>query len=184
MKYQLNITLTEEDYIAFNYFHAVESQQAQKTVKKSRTVMVCFLLALRAFVVICGGWDTFTVTYVALLLPLTILYAIFFKKLAYRRVKTQVQHLKKMGKLPFDPNSCFEFYDDTLAESTFSKRTEQSYASLERICLLADRYILLYNSSMGAYILPVPQIKAQISYEEFWKFLCLKCNNIEQYSGK
>lgn len=184
MKYQLNITLTEEDYIAFNNFHAIESKQAQKTIKKSRTIMVCCLLALMVFVVISSGWNTFSATYIALLLPLTILLSLFFEKMMHHTVKTQVKLLKKTGKLPFDPNSCFEFYDDKLAESTPSKRTEQSYASLERVCLIADRYILLYNSSVGAYILPVAQVKTQVSYEEFWKFLCLKCKNIEQYASK
>lgn len=181
MKYQLNISLTEEDYLSFNYFQSLESQQAQKTVKKSRGFFIAFMVALMAFMLFVVGWDSFTATYIVLLGICTIVYSFFFKKLVRRNIKMQVKHLKKTGKLPFDTQASIEFYEDKLAEATPYKRTEQSYASLERVCLLADRYIFLYTSSVGAYILPIAQIKAQVDYEDFWRFLCLKCKNIEQY---
>ncbi|MBE6958113.1 MAG: hypothetical protein E7447_03040 [Ruminococcaceae bacterium] len=181
MKYQLNITLTEEDYMAFNYFHAIESQQAQKTIKKSRGFFIAFMVALMAFMLFVVGWDSFTATYIILLGICTVVYSFFFKKLMRRNVKAQVQHLKKTGKLPFDLNSSFEFYEDKIVEITPAKRIEQSYDVLERVCLLPGRYIFLYNSSVGAYILPVCQVNAQTDRDAFWNFISEKCKTIEKY---
>ena len=86
-----------------------------------------------------------------------------------------------MGKLPFDPVSTLEFYEDKMVEITALQRTEQSYSIFERICVVKDRYIFLYKSSVSAYILPVLQIKEQLNQEDFIEFLSKKCTNIEYY---
>ncbi len=86
-----------------------------------------------------------------------------------------------MGKLPFDPVSTLEFYEDKMVEITASSRTEQGYNIFERVCVVKDRYILLYKSSVGAYILPVAQIKAQLNQENLVDFLSKKCTNVEYY---
>lgn len=68
-----------------------------------------------------------------------------------------------------------------MTEITASKRAEQRYDTLERICVINDRYIFLYTSSMTAYLLPVPQISAQASKADFLAFLSRKCNTAEYY---
>ena len=127
------------------------------------------------------GFTTFSITYAALLLLFTLLYVIFFKKILTRNVKTQIKRLKKVGKLPFDPVSTLEFHENKMAEITAEKRIEQSYNVFERICIVKDRYILLYHSSVGAHILPVVQVKAQLNQEDFIEFLSKKCTNVEYY---
>lgn len=181
MKFSLNITLTEEDYLTFNNFHAIESKQAQKTIKKTRSIFIIAMAALMVLFVVFNGWDTFSATYVILLGIFTVVYSVFFKKLMQHNVKAQVKHLKKTGKLPFDSAATLEFYDDKVVEITPSKRIEQSYDVLEKICLLPGRYIFLYTSSVGAYILPVYQVNAQIGKDEFWDFISEKCKTIETY---
>ena len=96
-------------------------------------------------------------------------------------MKTQIKRLKKVGKLPFDPVSTLEFHEDKMVEVTALQRTEQSYSIFERICVVKDRYVLLYKSSVSAYILPVLQIKEQLNQEDFIEFLSKKCTNIEYY---
>ena len=181
MQFQLNISLTEDDYLSFNYFQSLESQQAQKTVKKSRSIFIIAVMALMVLFVVVNGWDSFTATYIVLLSICTIVYSFFFKKLVRRNIKMQVKHLKKTGKLPFDPVSTLEFYEDKVVEITPAKRIEQSYDVLEKICLLPGRYIFLYTSSVGAYILPVYQVNAQLCKDEFWNFISKKCKTIEKY---
>ena len=181
MKFQLNLTLKEEDYLAFNLFHNLESKQTQKINKKVRNIFIIAMVALMGITLVTSGWDAFSSTYIILLLLITIAFALLFKHFIRHTVKMQVKTLKKTGKLPYDAESTLEFYEDKIVEITPTKRIEQSYDVLERICLLPGRYIFLYTSSVGAYILPIAQIKSQVDYEDFWRFLCLKCKNIEQY---
>lgn len=181
MLFQLNINLTEDDYLAFNNFHSFESMHGKKLIKKSRTFFILAMVFLAALVILIMGLTTFSVLYATALLLFTLFYMVFFKKVLTRNMKTQIKRLKKIGKLPFDPISTLEFYEDKMVEITASSRTEQGYNIFERVCVVKDHYILLYKSSVSAYILPVAQIKAQLNQENLVDFLSKKCTNVEYY---
>ena len=181
MRYQVTVSLTEEDYLAYNEFHAIESIPGQKTVKQSLRFFITLMLVLIATVTIGCLFDVFSVTYPVALITLTALYVLFFKKIMRRAVKSQVKKLKKAGKLPFDATSTYEFYEDKLVENAQGSRIEQAYSRLERICVLKERYILLYNSSIGAYILPYGQLADQVDIQEFLNFMIPKCKAVEYY---
>lgn len=181
MFFRLDINLNEDDYLAFNNFHSFESVQGKKLIKKTRFFFILAMVILAAPVVLMLGWTRFSMIYTTLLLLFTLLYMMLFKKILARNIKAQIKRLKKTGKLPFDPVSTLEFYEDKLVETTASTRTEQKYDVLERICVVAERYVFLYNSSVGAYILPVAQIRAQLNQEDFIDFLSKKCSTVEYY---
>ena len=181
MLFNLNINLSENDYLSFNNFHSFESTHGKKLIWKTCIRFILTMVFLAALVVLILGWTTFSVVYAALLLLLTLLYMLFFKKVLTWNIKTQIKRLKKMGKLPFDPVSTLEFYEDKMVEITALQRTEQSYSIFERICVVKDRYILLYKSSVSAYILPVLQVKDQLNQKDFIEFLSKKCSNVEYY---
>ena len=181
MLFQLNINLSEDDYLDFNNFHSFESAHGKKMIRKTRIFFILAMVFLAALVVLILGCTTFSVAYAALLLLFALLYMVFFKKVLTRNIKTQIKRLKKMGKLPFDPVSTLEFYEDKMVEITALQRTEQSYSIFERICVVKDRYIFLYKSSVSAYILPVLQVKEQLNQEDFIEFLSKKCTNVEHY---
>ena len=105
MLFNLNINLSENDYLSFNNFHSFESTHGKKLIWKARIRFILAMVFLAALVVLILGWTTFSVVYAALLLLLTLLYMLFFKKVLTRNIKTQIKRLKKMGKLPFDPVS-------------------------------------------------------------------------------
>lgn len=181
MLFKLDIDLSEDDYWSFNNFHSFESVYGKKTVRKTRLFFTLAMILLAVLFMLVMGLSTFSVIYTALLLLFTLLYMVFFKKILTRNMKAQIKRLKKTGKLPFDPVSTLEFYEDKMVEITSSSRTEQSYNIFERVCVVKDRYILLYKNSVGAYILPVVQVKAQLNQEKFVDFLSNKCTNVEYY---
>ncbi|MBQ3101310.1 MAG: hypothetical protein IJC50_09995 [Clostridia bacterium] len=181
MLFQLNINLSEDDYLDFNKFHSFESMHGKKLINKTRIFFVLAMIILAALFLLVMGLTIFSITYTALLLLFTLLYMVFFKKILTRNVKTQIKRLKKVGKLPFDPVSTLEFHEDKMVEITALQRTEQSYSIFERICVVKDRYVLLYKSSVSAYILPFTQIEAQLNQRDFIDFLSQKCPNVEYY---
>ena len=63
MQFQLNISLTEEDYLSFNYFHMLESIPGKKRIRKARTVFAVIMLALAALVILILGLTTFSLLY-------------------------------------------------------------------------------------------------------------------------
>lgn len=181
MLFKLNVYLTEDDYFAFNQFHSVESIHGKKTIRKTRFLFCVLIVILAAMVLLLGRRMKYSLIFVAVLLLFSLLYMMFFKKLIVRSVKSQIKQLKKMGKLPFDPASTYEFYEDKMVETAPSGRVEQGYQTLERICVVDRRYVLLYKSSVVAHILPMAQIEEQLNIEEFLTFLKRKCPNVEYY---
>lgn len=181
MLFQLNINLNEDDYLAFNNFHSFESVHGKEAIRKARLIFTLAMTLLAVLFILIMGITTFSILYAALLLLFTLVYMASFKKVITRNIKTQIKRLKKIGKLPFDPVSTLEFHEDKVVEITAIRRTEQGYNIFERICVVKDRYILLYHSSVAAYILPVAQVNTQLNQKEFVDFLFTKCTNIEYY---
>ena len=95
MLFQLNINLSEDDYLDFNKFHSFESIHGKKLINKTRIFFVLAMIILAALFLLVMGFTTFSIIYAALLLLFTLLYMVFFKKRLTRNVKTQIKRLKK-----------------------------------------------------------------------------------------
>ncbi len=181
MLFQLNITLTEEDYFAFNYFHSFESQQGKKRVMRARIAILAISALLMLFFLLRTKNAIFTAIFAMLWGLYMIPYLLTFKKRLRKNLSAQIKRMKKTGKLPYSPSAAFEFYDDKMVEITATTRTEQIYDAFERICVVGDRWVLMYNSSVNAYILPISQISAQVDEKAFLQFLFGKCSTVEHY---
>lgn len=179
MLFKLNINLNEVDYFAFNHFHSVHSAYGKELIRKTCLIFILTMVIMIALAFLILGLTVFSVVFAASLFLFTLLYIIFYKKILSWNIKAQIKLLKKIGKLPFDPVSTLEFYEDRLVEITELQRTEQKYSIFERVCIIKDRYIFLYKSSASAYIFPVSQIKEQINPDEFIRFITEKCTTVE-----
>lgn len=180
MLFQLHLRLSEEDYLAFNHFHSFESAPGKKQLHRSRLIYLLTVAAL-SVPVLLSGRTAFSVAYVLLVTVFSLVYMACFKKVLTWNINSRIKRLKKIGKLLFDPDATLEFYDDKLVEITESKRIEQTYDVLERICVVGDCYLFLYNSSVSAYILPTAQVKAQTDLQALLAFLSEKCPHVEHY---
>lgn len=182
MHYQLKLILSEEDYLAFNQFHSLQSPFGKKMVRKSQIFFVCAMVVLTALIFLVFGRTIFAMAYAGVMALFTVVYLLLFKKIVRRSIKAQIKHMKSASKLPYDPESTLEFYEDALVEMAAGKRLEQSYDVLERICIWGEDYIFLYSSSVNAYILPMAQVKEQVDAEAFLNFLSQKCKTVERCS--
>ncbi len=181
MRFFLDLTITEEDYLAFNYFHILDSNASKKQFLKSRIRFVVMIMALLLLVFLVDKRTTFVIAYGIFWVLYTILVLLLHKPRAKHRIKKNIRNTQKDGQTAFDPVSKIEFYEDMLVETNSNKRTEQSYSGIELICILKDRYVFLYDSGNSAYVLPIPQINAQVDHAAFMEFLSQKCNKIEYY---
>lgn len=174
MEYRFDITLTDEDYIAFNQFHAFESPQGKKQTKKNKLLLSIFILVLIAALRLIMGHSTVFAIYTAVMALYLAAYLLFYKKIVTLFQKKQIKQMKKEGKLPYEPTMTMEFYADRFEELTPNMRTEQSYSSIERICVVPDRFVLLYLNTITAIILPIPQLRQQTDLNVFLAFLSEK----------
>ena len=181
MRYQLHLSMTEEDYLNFNYFQTMESEQGKRMLMKSRLLLLVIMAAAVLLMVIIIGLDSFLIPYVSLMVIITVIYMAFYKKIFGRNLRKQILKTKKAGRLPYEPDVEYEFYEDKVVAIAPETRTECSYRQIERICVVGERYIYAYNSSVSALVLSVPQICQQVNEAEFLQFLTEKCPNVEHY---
>lgn len=174
MEYRFDITLTDEDYIAFNQFHAFDSPQGRKQTKKNKLFLSIFILMLIVAPLLIMGYSTVFAIYTAVMALYLAAYLLFYRKIATLIQKKQIKRMKKQGKLPYEPAVTMEFYADRFVELTPNMRTEQSYSSIERICVIPDRFVLLYLNTITAVILPIPQLRQQTQLDGFLAFLSEK----------
>lgn len=175
MEYQFELTLTEEDYIAYNQFHAFESPLGKKQMKKNKLLLGGFTAVLIVALGLHIGRNTVFAIYTAVVTLYLAVYLLFYRKIAMLLLKRQIKRMKKQGKLPYEPVATMEFYADRFVEIASSRRTEQNYSSIERICVVPDRFVLLYLNTITAVILPISQLRQQTQLEGVLDFLSEKC---------
>ena len=177
------INLSEEDYIAFNSFHAFCSPLGKKNLRKMRITIILLGIFLSVALLTWQGLTLPTACGILAAGLYTLFYLLFYKKIILRNLKKSIENMKKTGKLPYDPVATLELYEDKLVEITPTSRTEYRYEAFERICVVSEKFILLYRSSANAYIFPIDQIRAQANQDVFLGFLYQKCPTIEYYEN-
>lgn len=181
MPFQLDIQLTEEDYVLFNQFYSLKSPQGKQLAKKTQALtvgvcMVCSLVFLSMEGLTIYSWVFFLVMALC-----AVFYLLNFEAIQKRNIEKLIQRMKKNGRLPYDESSAYTFYEDKFLEVTPLQRIERSYALTERVCVVQDQFILIFISSATACILPMEQVKAQVDTEAFIQFLSEKCAKVEYY---
>lgn len=117
MDYRFDITITETDYLDFNRFHVLESAAGKKVNRKGKLTILAVFLGAILLSLVGYGWNADFFFYLAIMVPLGILSICFFNKLELFVVKLSIRQLKKRGKLPFDEQTTYEFYEDKFVQT-------------------------------------------------------------------
>lgn len=178
MLYQLDLTFTEEDYLASDYFFSLQSMTAKKHIRKGFLRTSAILAAFVVLVFLVSGWTTWSIAYAVFVGLYFLLHIVLYRP----RVKRRLRKTLKSRCAAFPRATKMEFYEDKFVEYTPEKRIEQTYKTLEKICLINDRYVYLCECNSLVYILPISQMRAQLNQDEFLHFLYSKCSTVETYS--
>ena len=181
MRYAFQIHMTDEDYTAFNLFHSIHSSY----FRQSRRRLKGFILVLYALTIVFNFWregvSAASVSYGLLLALIGGVLVWKFDRLYAVIIRSTVKGMKKSGKMPFSPDSRVELYDDKIVEITPEQRTERTWDSMERLCLVGGRYWYLYINNSAAFIFPVEQLREQTDIGELYRFVESKCPVVERY---
>ena len=181
MHFKFHIHIDDQEYLAFNRFHMFRSPYGKKQIVKIRWCFAAVFGAL-AFVSLIQQQFSFA-SWIGFFLYLLFggLFQLLLKPIYMWSIKKHINALKKMGKPGYSPVSGIEFYDDYFIETTETNKTQQTYASLERVSVVDDQVIYLHPNSMLVYILPIRCFESKAQCEEFLAFMKTKCDKIERY---
>lgn len=151
---KFHITVTEEDYIAFNLDCIRHYPNAKKNMLIGRLTalflsafFMLMLLALRAseIVLLIGG----------IILAYFSVVSFFRYPSQYEKsVRRSIQRISKEGKPPYEPEADIEFTDTEMIQITEKSMRRVAYGELIRIVETPYR-MYLYDSPSRAYILPL-----------------------------
>lgn len=179
MHFGFVIRITEQDYLDFNYFHALESKQGKKQLMKSRLAMLALYALLMSMAILLTGWKDYTAWYILTILVCALIHTLLLKHSMKRNIRKGIKNMKKTGRLPYDEESKLEFFDNVLVETGPTNRTEYKYQAVERVCVVKDQFVLIYTNSAQANVIPIWQLRQQVDMEAFLAFLTVKCGMIE-----
>ena len=154
MRRRYEVSISEEDYLAFNRFYFFDSKTGKRTVLKLRMlylVLVAVLFLMCCFIsdywfgVVVGG-----IVFAAI----GVISFLFMPKLIWAG---QTRRLRKMTRDDslFDSEVTIDFRDNEILEVTPSgKKIVVPYSESRRICVLPNVIYITVAESLGGFILP------------------------------
>lgn len=151
---KFHVTLTEEDYIAFNLDAMRHYPDAKKNMLIGRLTglflsafVMLALLALRAsdIVLLISG---------IILAYSSVVSFLRFPSIRERSVRRKIERAAKEGKLPYEPEKDIEFTDTEIITTTEKSMRRVAYGDIIRIVETPCR-LYLYDGLYQANILPL-----------------------------
>ena len=173
----LNVRLTEEDYLAFNVFTNVRNLKQNKTLRISSIIMLICGIVL--YVLNLLDSSSGSSRYLGIgFITYGVLMLCFQKPLQRSALKAQIKTLKKQGKLPYEPECTMEFREDSLRQISRAEITELAYSALEQICVIPNKVVYIYRSSISGYIIPMSTFVSMDECNALLRFLQSKKPNL------
>ena len=172
--FQIKNSITEHDYLAFNEYHLLHSEQGKRAINMFRILTPVLSLLVIVIFWIAEVSQVLLITEIIALSIVSIVMAFYSKKILLKSVKKNIRKLEKDGKLPFNKESTITFNDDSLHEKTIQTETSIQYAAIDKI-IQGDQAIYVYFSAIQAFIFPYRSFESDEQKNEFITFLNAKC---------
>lgn len=181
MPFKLNIFLTDKEYYDFNYLVMTRLKTGKRMILILRILFVVCFLIISATSIYASGLNDETVNTLIGNGIFFLLCELLLIPLFRLLLKIQVRDLKKHGKMPYSQNSVMEFDEEHFIETTDTNKTEHPYAAIEKICVVGEKYIYIFITSVRGYIIPSHSFNSPNQRDEFLEFLKGKCSEIRFY---
>ena len=171
MEFKFDFTLSEQDYMDFNYFHMFSSKVGVKLYKRLRWLTSGLFLAVGVLYLLLYGFNVDGLTYLGVFGVCAAIDWFACKPTLRATLKRQVKFNKKQGKLPYSPEASMTFEEDCFAERTETNKSEYSYSVICDAYLVNDRMFYLYMDTMRAFLLPVSAFESKAQLNAFLEFI-------------
>lgn len=174
MLYCIKTKLSDEDYFDFNLFVNFCTPYGKKQFEKARILLSIIPLWTWLLGVLFSHFEN--IEWFALIVDIVLSVIVYFVTKPFMRfvTKCNCKRMMKKAKVPFTPESTMEFYDDFFVEESPETRTEVKYSSIIQVYQVNSKMIYLFNSTFGAYIIPVSSFANAEEYNSFVNFIATK----------
>lgn len=163
---KINVNINDSDYIKFNEYYMLNSQQGKKMIAMMKLLMPVFAIALVAIFAICGMEKSLLLAEIAVLTIASVIWIGKAPKYFLKQMGKNINKMKKEGKLPYSENAVLEFGDAEIIETTENSVKKVKYSEISRIGD-TDEHIFVFFGAMEAFVIPKRCITdAQVELEK------------------
>lgn len=181
MLFTFKVYLTDQDYYEFNKFTNTNSRWGKKLFLFMRIFFAVCILSVPVSTFVSDGITKDTVISVIPSFILLFLLELLLIPFVNLMLKLNISLLKKSGKMPYSQSAVIEFFEDSFTETTDTNKTEHIYSAIEKICVIGEKYVFIYISSVSGYIIPFHAFDSFKQRGEFLEFIKGKCPEIKYY---
>ena len=183
MRFGLHVSVSEDDYLKFNQFTMLSTAYGKEQMRKLR-ITLAVIGAVFAFIILLqNGFGLSSLWGIVPILAVVGALEYFLPRWVRFTVKTQIEDMKKKGKLAYSPKAEVEFYEDQLVEITPESRDEVKYSAIEAVCVVRKSALYLYMDTVRAYLLPYSSFESDEQVCELVEFLKTKIKNVQAFDA-
>jgi len=151
---KIEITPSEDDYLAYQLFAASQSERIQKKTRRSKWIISIFFFLCAVFNYM-DGQNIFLTIYFAVLGLACIVFYKRYERWIYKR------HYRKYGRevysKKFDQVAEIDFTEETLISKDFTGEAKYNYSEFD-FAAETDNHFFIIQSTGAGIILPKPQL--------------------------
>ena len=146
------VTTNDEDYIKFNEYYLLHSNQGKSLLWTMRLMLPVFALVAIVFMGLGNVERSLLIVECAVLVILSVVWQFQAKKIMLKSVRKGVENTKKDGKLPYPPQSELEFTENEVIETTENSVQKARYAEIRLVGETEEHIFLLLGALQGIVI--------------------------------
>jgi len=152
-----NVKLTDEDYIAYNIHHALNSATGRQNMRKSR-ILLAFMTVIYAILFIISLFVFRDRLIFCVLLLMFMLYGIFrlatYRNHVQKSVRKAIANMKKQGKLPYAAETRYNLGEKEIVATIPDGVYHINYNDIEAVQKDSDHIYIMLNT-INAEIIPI-----------------------------
>ena len=171
--FNLHCSMTENDYYNFNLVFQKLPSNRKNMLRGMIIVPAAWFLVymLYGFVANKGIDLVYSTIGCIIFLIVSVIWILLYKPLIRLTLKSNIKKMKKMGRLPYNPESDTMFEDESFTEQGSGYKCEVKYTEIERIVVAENGYICLFTDVQRAHIFKFNCFKDETERKAFIDFI-------------
>ncbi|WP_235674879.1 MULTISPECIES: YcxB family protein [Bacillus cereus group] len=168
---QIEYTLTEQDFIAFNLHYARHSKTVKRSLVFQHYIVASIFFAVPLSVFFIGPPGQVYTGLPVIFLLAGVIWILFYPKYFYNHIKRNLEKMIREGSYSnLLGKHNLQITDEGIIETNSGGETKRNWKGIEKI-EENEAYIFIYVGSMSANIVPKTAFARENSKSEFMKSL-------------
>ena len=164
----LNLTLNDDDFIAFNIYHIFHSKQHMRAIRFGRfSILVIAILAIA----VCAAARLnvkVLIPEAVILLAVAIIWVAFYPVRLKKSIAKRIRKMRRDGQMPEEAEVKLELAEEAVIESTAASVRETPYSDFRELVDTGEYFYLPKVSVNETLIIPLRCLEDKDAVRKFF----------------